>query len=384
MAGDKTLADTAQTDGASADLPAVAHDAVPDIFSTETAPQPDQGTLDAPPMKPDTAPASSGCIKGTFKPYFGNFHSHTSYSDGKLTPKDAFKYACDVAKLDILVVTDHLEQLYLPLPMDRYGKCKSQAAAEQKAGKFIAACGFEYGSGFTPLFSSTGHANVFFSATLFPAIQLDFRDFYKSLAACKTCIGQYNHPGSEKDQHFNNFEYHSSTDARMNLYEFNSTPAWPLFFKALDAGWHLSPMLNQDNHSANWGTANSHRSGLFMTALDLTSMAAAMNGRRTFMTHDKNATIKMMAGSCWMGSILKGTASSTLSVTAFDADGSDTFDTIEFYGKGQKQLATVNCKGTNPCSATFNALATQSPYFVARAKQKDGDLLVSAPIWLAP
>ena len=381
--GDMELADMA-VERATIDLATVDHAVAPDGGSADSA-QPDMGSADGPGVAPDSAaPVLSGCIKGAFSPYFGNLHSHTSYSDGKKTPKDAFKYARDVAKLDVLVVTDHLEQLYLPVPLDRYGKCKSQAAAELKAGSFVAACGFEYGSAFTPQFTSSGHANVFFSAKLLPAIQLDFHAFYKSIAACKTCIGQFNHPGSEKDQHFKNFEYDKNADARINLFEFNSTPAWTLFFKALDAGWHLSPVYNQDNHGADWGTKNDRRSGLLMAALDLKSLAQTLGQRRTFMTTDKDAVITMMAGSCWMGSVLTGATSLTLTVKASDKDSADSFSTIELYGKGKKLLTTASCKGTNPCSKTFGVTATQSPYFVARAKQTDGDLLVSAPIWLAP
>ncbi len=234
------------------------------------------------------------------------------------------------------------------------------------------------------MFTSAGHANVFFSSTLFPAIQLNFHDFHKTLAACKTCIGQINHPGAEKDQHFNSFQFDANADARLNLYEFNSSPAWKLFFQALDAGWHLSPTYNQDNHSADWGTKNDNRTGLYMAALDLTSMQTAMHERRTFMTNDKNASIKMMAGNCWMGSILTGATGLTLSVMVADKDSTDSYTSIVLYGKGQQQLASFNCNGSSPCSASFNVKASQSPYFVARATQADGDLLVAAPIWLKP
>ena len=43
-----------------------------------------------------------------------------------------------------------------------------------------------------------------------------------------------------------------------------SGPVWELFFAALDAGWHVSPMLNQDNHLEDWGTASDARSWFFM------------------------------------------------------------------------------------------------------------------------
>lgn len=382
---DGPMAETGAADASAVDMAPADQGVAVDAEAADAALPADLSAMDSSAATPDSAsPALTGCIKGAFKTYFGNFHSHTSYSDGKKTPKDAFKHARDVAKLDILAVTDHLEQLYIPSPLDRYGKCMSQATAEAKPGTFLATCGFEYGTGFTPLLSSTGHANVFFSPKLLPAIQTNFLDFYKSLAACKTCIGQFNHPGAKKDQHFNKFKYNAAADTRINLYEFNSTPAWTLFFTALDAGWHLSPVYNQDNHSADWGTKDNRRGGLLMTALDALSMRQAMSDRRTFMTEDKNASITMKAGDCWMGSILKGAAGLTLSVKATDADSLESYSAIELYGKGMKLLATTSCKGTNPCSATFNVTASQSPYFVARAKQTDGNLLVSAPIWLTP
>ena len=39
--------------------------------------------------------------------YFGNLHSHTRYSDGTGTPRQAFIYARDVAKVDFLALTEH-------------------------------------------------------------------------------------------------------------------------------------------------------------------------------------------------------------------------------------------------------------------------------------
>ena len=82
--------------------------------------------------------------------------------------------------------------------------------------------------------------------------------------------------------------------------------------------------------------------------------------------------------------MLSGLSSLTLTVTVTDTDSADTFSAIELYGKGQKLLSSASCLAANPCSKTFSVTAGQSPYFVARAKQADGDLLVSAPIWLTP
>ncbi len=249
-----------------------------------------------------------GCLRGDFKPYWGVVHAHTSYSDGKLTPADAFAYGRTEGGLDILVITDHLEQLYLPIPVEnKWERCHEQALEAYVPGSFVADCGFEYGSGFQRFFQSTGHNNVFFADRLFPMIQLDFHWFYQSLASCTPCIGQFNHPGDPTNINWNDFEYHPDVDAKMNLFEFNSSNAWALYFEALDAGWHVSPVNNQDNHDADWGTRNGDRSGFYLSELTREALKDAMEDRRSFMSTDRNAAIRTMAfGRCWMGSILRG------------------------------------------------------------------------------
>ncbi len=329
----------------------------------------------------------AGCITGGFTAFHGNFHAHTSYSDGVDEPEDAFAHARDVAGLDIMVVTDHLEQLYLLPPVNRWGLCKDQADAANQPTVFIAECGYEYGSGFIlPLFQSTGHNNVFFPDSLFPAVQTDFHDFYASLTGCAPCVGQFNHPGDEPTQTWNNFDYDAAVDDRMTLFELSgSNQAWDLYFQALDAGWHISPMLNQDNHSANWGTANDDRSGVFLTDLSRTALRQAMLDRRTFSSEDRNAAVRTMAnGSCWMGSVLSGGTTVGLTVLAEDPDSNDGFDTINLFGPGKTLLDSYACNGATPCQASFTITTATSTYAVARAHQTDGDLLVAAPIWLTP
>jgi hypothetical protein len=346
---------------------------VPDVVDVEDVPEEtDEG-----------GSPRTGCIEGTFQAYYGNLHAHTSNSDGEGSPSQAYAYARDVGLLDIMVVTDHLEQLYLGLSM--YADCKADADAANVDGSYVALCGFEYGSAIDSLFRPTGHNNVFFSADLFPAVQFNFRDFYRTFVGCPECVGSFNHPGDGAEHHWSHFEYYADVDERMNLWEMNSDPAWNMLFQALDMGWHVSPTYNQDNHSANWGTANENRSGFWMTALDRASLKTAMLERRSFSTQDRNASIRMLAdGACWMGSILGGTPSLELQVEAADEDAAETFATIELYGPGQVLLETFDCAATSPCTATFPQTITTPTYFVARAIETDGNVLVAAPIWAAP
>ncbi|MFH2009935.1 MAG: CehA/McbA family metallohydrolase [bacterium] len=329
----------------------------------------------------------TGCFTGSFTPYFGNLHAHTSNSDGDGTPAEAFDWARYQGLLDIMVVTDHVEQLYTLWGTEDtdWTQCRQAADAADTPGTYVAMCGYEYGSGFS-LSGSSGHANVFFVDYLFPWIQLDFQDFYLSMIACPDCVGQFNHPGDDPSQTWDDFAYNAAVDANMNLFEFNGGgPTWNLFFTALDNGWHLSPVYNQDNHSANWGTANDRRAGFYLPSLNRAAVHTAMQERRTFMTRDKNAAIRMLAESvCWMGSRLSGVSSIELEVEATDTDVGDGFDTIEIYGPGQALLQSTPCNGQLTCTATYTLPVASSTYVVARALQSDGDELVSAPIWAAP
>jgi len=329
----------------------------------------------------------TGCITGSFAPYFGNLHAHTSNSDGDDTPADAFDHARYQGLLDIMVVTDHLEQLYTLWGTEDtdWTQCRQAADAANTPGTYVAMCGYEYGSGFS-LSGSSGHGNVFFVDYLFPWIQLDFQDFYLEMIACPDCVGQFNHPGDASSQTWEDFAYAAAVDPKMNLFEFNgSGPTWDLFFMALGNGWHVSPVYNQDNHSADWGTKNDHRAGFFLPSLDRAAVHTAMQERRTFMTRDKNAAIQLLAESaCWMGSILSGVVSINIEVEATDTDVGDGFDMIELYGPGQALLQSTPCNGQITCTATYTLPVASSTFVVARAVQSDGDEVVSAPIWAAP
>jgi hypothetical protein len=144
-------------------------------------------------------------------------------------------------------------------------------------------------------------------------------------------------------------------------------------------------MWNQDNHGANWGTANDNRSGFWMTSLDRVAMYDAMLKRRTFATSDKKAWIKMIAaGECWMGSMLRGVSSVPLTVEVNDTDSDHGFTTIELFGPSKTPLGSHDCAGAMTCSASFDVTVPVPPgvtYAVARATMTNAAYLVSAPVW---
>lgn len=386
----------AGADGPAAQDDAGGHaDGQPDGGPQGDAPTPNDG----PPLQSDGAQvdgppqadaAITGCNVATGQNvYWGNLHAHTAeYSDGSGTVDQAFAYARDTADLDIMVLTDHVEQIILV--GGGYAGYTAKADAWYATGTYLAMAGFEYGSGFSIIPpSSAGHINVFFATSDFGAGDLDYRDFYDHLYSCAGCIGQFNHPGDGTTFRWDDFDYDADAAKRMRLLDFD-TPEdpWGQYFDALTKGWSVSPMWNQDNHGADWGTKNDHRSGLWISALDRTQLYDAMLNNRTFATADKKAWIKLLAyGSCWMGSKLRGVTSIPITVEVNDTDNDHGFASIELFGPNRTTpLASQDCAGAMTCTASFNVTVPVPPgvtFALARATMTNGAYLVSAPVWAA-
>jgi len=120
-----------------------------------------------------------------------------------------------------------------------------------------------------------------------------------------------------------------------------------------------------------------------MPELTREGLRDTMLARRTFMTRDRNATLRLMAeNQCWMGSVLQGVSSIDVFVEAKDADAGEGYATLELYGPGKTLLGKKDCQAASVC--TMEQSISAVAYVLARATQVDGDELVSAPIWLEP
>jgi hypothetical protein len=341
-------------------------------------------------------PLPEGCVQGDFSPFFGGLHSHTGYSDGEdvppntNTPATAFDYAFTTGKLDSLAVTDHAN-VWEPITPDQWVGCQNQAAAmyhSVDAGLFVPTCGYEL------ILDPDGlnHANVLFpdpdafdgdrAATTVSA-------FYQRMAGCTACVGQMNHTANVLGvEAFDAFAFDAEADQHTHLFELNNIQAdeWgaalEAYVAALDHGWHLSPTWNQDNHHVDFGTLDDNRTGVFLVQLDPHFLHLALRQRRTFATRDKNAWIKLLADHvCWMGSVLTGITSTTLSIAAHDPDPGDTFSALMVYGSGGTLLHTTGCDGTSDCVAEIPLSVAPGSYLFAVATRDGSPLMISAPIW---
>lgn len=313
-----------------------------------------------------------GFAQTGFQVYYGNLHSHTSYSDGEQTPWDAYVYAKDVAGLDFLAVTDHMEQL----SSSEYTQIQSSAQLSTVNGTFVGIAGYEWSS---PYY---GHVNVFntteMSSVLTYSNWSGFRDW---MMERPDAFAQFNHPGDES--YFNNwydFEYKGEqTDASFALIEFqNIQQADDWYELSLNKGWHLSPVWNQDNHSPDWGTKNEGRAGLWCSDLSLNSIYDAIKLGRTFATMDRNAMVWLESNNNAMGSRCARYADMPFTIKLNDSDN-EAWTSIEIRSSNGLIMQFTSAGNLD---TTINLSLYTDAYIYIRAIQADGDYVWSSPLYL--
>ena len=324
--------------------------------------------------------------------FFGVLHSHTKDSNGSGTPAEAYAYAKDVAGLDFLAVTDHSNSFdgeeNSSIGQDasaisekwRLGK---EAAAAATAGDFLALYGYEMtwqnGLGhistfFTPGFQSRNQAQY----TNFPTA---LEEYYRTLNTVPGSVSQFNHPGTVHGD-FENFGHYSQVaDAAMQLMEVVSegVASYEAYTWALDLGWHLAPTNNQNNHNGLWGTADSGRTVVYAESLTEAGFAAALANRRVYATEDSDLEIIYKLDGHLLGTMLhRRNVGDTVTLTASISDATDgAVGKVEVIVDGGEVAASAEAAG----EVSFTLPASYRYYYL-RLTQPDGDVAVTAPVWI--
>ena len=331
--------------------------------------------------------------------YYGLLHSHTAASDGKGTYDDAFKYARANGKVDFFAITEHSHMLDNHLNVDinnanistKWIELMNKANKYTQNGKFVAIAGYEMT--WSPKTDHVGHINTFCTEGYESRDNenINLKNYYDKLAKSPNSISQFNHPG-EYFGDFNNFDYYSpEADKVITLLEVvngtgrktsgkNYTIAYDYYTKALDKGWHVAPVSNQDNHKKDWATANDIRTVIIASSLTKDNIFDSMRKMRVYSTEDKNLRIDYTINKNIMGSILENQKKLNISITTIDEDSYDNTKEISIISNNGKIVAS---KSFNSNIATWNlSLKPILGYYYVKVIQNDNDVAVTAPIWI--
>jgi len=328
--------------------------------------------------------------------YFGQLHAHTALSGGTGTVEEAFAYAAGVPELDFFAVTDHSHTF----DHGDQGAISEDAAAVSEAwaqGKAAAAAVTD--AGFVGIFgyemswsaqSKLGHISTFNT----PGFQTRDQDafagqdsalesYYDTLAAQPGSISQFNHPGNHYGT-FSDFAYCEEADRVISLLEVSSggDTAFDVYARALDKGWHVAPTANQANYSGYWGDASDDRTVIYARSLTEADLYAAMREHRVYATQDRDLEILYSMDGHFMGSILPRRQigeTADISVTLRDPTDS-VVGLVEVITCGEVSIGSATVEGSSETVAF--SISPEYPYYYLRITQPDGDIAVTAPIWV--
>ena len=359
--------------------------------------------------------------EATFQRYFGQLHSHTQYSDGAGSLEKALEYVKDLpesANVDFVAFTDHSNYfdsknnpnveaaLYDTSlvkdsdPSHSWATYKNTVAAFNAAnvGKKVAIAGFEMtwsgGPGHINTFNTPGIVSRNNTTLNSKTKDAGLQAYYELLSQTEgvDSISQFNHPGTTFGNFIDFGYWNAVVDTRMYMVEVGNGegqigaggyyPSYEQYIMALDKGWHVAPTNNQDNHKGRWGNANDARDVILTDDFSESGIYAALRARCMYATEDKNLEIDYTVNGNMMGSIIDVPEKLNFEISFNDPDRTDSIAKVELVVNSGKVAYTWDSATDLAKGSVSVELAPEYTYYFVRVTEGDGDLAVTAPVWV--
>ena len=359
--------------------------------------------------------------EATFQRYFGQLHSHTQYSDGAGSLDSALAYVKalpDNANVDFVAFTDHSNYfdsknnpnveaaLYDTSlvkdsdPSHSWATYKNTVAAfnAANAGKMVAIAGFEMtwsgGPGHINTFNTPGIVSRNNTTLNNKTKDAGLQAYYKLLSQTEgvNSISQFNHPGTTFGNFIDFGYWDAVVDTRMYMVEVGNGegqigaggyyPSYEQYIMALDKGWHVAPTNNQDNHKGRWGNANDARDVILTDDFTEDGIYEALRARRMYATEDKNLDLDYTVNGNMMGSIIDVPEKLNFEISFNDPDRTDSIAKVELVVNSGKVAYTWDSAADLAKGSVSVELPPEYTYYFVRVTEGDGDLAVTAPVWV--
>ncbi|MBO6060563.1 MAG: CehA/McbA family metallohydrolase, partial [Clostridia bacterium] len=350
--------------------------------------------------------------------YFGQLHAHTAeYSDGAGTIEDAYSYVTGLPEsenVDFVALTDHSNYFDTKDNLGNFEDVESGTIAANghskwynytttiddfnlRQNKVIFIGGYEM-----TWSGQYGHINTFNSVGIVSRQNSVYTvhggaglvAYYDLIKQYPDTIHQFNHPGTTFGN-FDNFGYYDvAADRVITMVEVGNgegavggSAYWPSYEQytlALDMGWHVAPTNNQDNHKGKWGNANTARDVIITEDFSEEGIYEAMRNMTMYATEDKNLEVFYTLNDNIMGTIIPEDEENPIEavniyVSVSDPDGEGVGRVSVIVNGG----VTAYSEALTGSSAVLDiTLPNDYSYYFIRVDQMDGDIAVTAPVWV--
>ncbi|WP_316831894.1 gliding motility-associated C-terminal domain-containing protein [Pedobacter aquatilis] len=340
--------------------------------------------------------------------YYGNLHSHSSYSDGNkddLTkkPEDDYAFAKNSMNLDFLGISEHNHtQAGMSLANWQPG---IDAAKKATTSTFVALHGMEWG-----VISGGGHVIVYGIDSLIgwePGENQIYvpKSTYTGSTGLFRVINRHGlnavatlaHPNSTD---FNNIasSYDLSADSAIVGTALESGPAFSTnitysdpassmsylsyYNRMLARGYHLGASIDHDNHNLTFGRHTRARLVVLAPALTENDLLDAIKKMRFYASQDSAAKIVFTINKQPVGSVFKTAGAPLIEVNSITTSPVTSIKIL--YGTPGSGINPVELTASTSSNLTYtdNALANLATgYYYADIVEADGSRVITSPIW---
>ena len=348
--------------------------------------------------------------------HWGDLHGHSSLSDGARTPEEYYRWARDVAGLDMIALTDH----NWALNDEKIEKLKKLADEWYKPGKFVPFLGFEWARGERRPAPSQGrpdHKHLIFRRTdedLHPWMPLwhntpTVEKLWEMLEG-RDVIAIPHHTGLPHKTHFGTdwsghsekferlaeiFSDWGSSEAPGDRYQLPQVEEGNFIQDALNMGYHMGFAGGSDTHTSRPGLNTIPHQGhpyplTALTAVEATTRTRdalwlGLYNRRCYATSaGRRHILEFTLDGSPMGSRLAQPVRLSPRVLKAELAGSTNIREIVFFKNGK---AAAKFPGNGWCRKIEWIDREPGPkgedYYYVRAEMEDSSMAWSSPIWVA-
>ncbi len=345
---------------------------------------------------------------GALNYYFGNLHSHSSYSDGNKDdtskkPTDDYTFAKNSKKMDFLGIAEHNHtQAGMHLANWQPGMDAAKAATTPT---FVALYGMEWG-----VISGGGHVVVYGIDSLigWEAGENQIyvpKNTYTGSTGLFQIINRHGSNAIATLAHPNNsdyngiaFSYNIGADNAIVGTAVESGPAsstnttysdpgnsmsfLSYYNQMLSRGYHLGAVIDHDNHYFTFGRTTKSRLVILAPALTENDLLDGMKKMHFYATQDSAAKIAFTINSQPVGSVFVGNNAPVITVNTTTTASVTSIKIM--YGIPGSGTSPVQIASSSAGTLTYtdNAISDLSTgYYYADITESDASRTITSPIW---
>ena len=346
---------------------------------------------------------SSTTLEAPLYYYYGNFHSHSEYSDGTGTPSGDFAFGDTANCMDFLGISEH-NHVSAGMSLANWTAGRSQALAASTP-TFLAMYGMEWG-----VISTGGHVVVYGVDQLLGWDAGQYQTYvaqttYTGTAGLFNVVKSFGGNAMATLAHPNNTDYNGimstydsiaddvivgsavengpSTSTNTTYTDPPASMAYLSFYRNMLArGYHLGPTIDHDNHNVTHGKTATTRTVVMSPSLLENDILGSMKLMRFYASQDCAAQVSFKIGTSKIGSIVTAPGAPTITVTTTT---SNPVTSLKIYSgiPGSGSNATIlTSTTTGSITFTHTALANlTNRYYYIDITESDGKRIVTSPIW---